>query len=97
MLCVARTWICEKFLITGWRIRNFRVRIRGVDRGNEGFELVLNRIGSNNIKLALRELSHEMMKALEVLRSDAKSKTGITSEGIISAGVFFMNFPLVLG
>ena len=25
VLCVARTWIREKFLITGWRIRNFRV------------------------------------------------------------------------
>jgi hypothetical protein len=63
VLCVARTWICEKFLITGGRIRNLRAWIRGLDCGEEGFELVLDRIGFNNVKLALRELSHEMMKA----------------------------------
>ena len=62
VLYIARTWISEKFLITGLRIRKFRVRIRGIDCGEEGVELVLDRIDSNNMKLALRELSHEMMK-----------------------------------
>lgn len=54
MLYVARTWICKKFLIIGQRIRNLRVRIRGLDYGEESFELVLDRIAINNGKLVLR-------------------------------------------
>lgn len=68
--CDAHTCISEKILVTGLRIRKFRVRIRGIDCGEEGVELVLDRMDSNHIKLALRELSHEIMKALKVVRSD---------------------------
>lgn len=56
--------MCEKLLITGRRIRNLRVRKRGLDCGEEGFELVLDRICFNDVKLALGELSHEMINAL---------------------------------
>jgi len=38
--------------------------IRRLDCGKEGFQLVLKRIGFSNVKLALRELSYAMMKAL---------------------------------
>ncbi len=61
LFCFARTWIREKFLITVWRTRNLRVRIGRVDYGEEGFELVTDRVGFNNIKLPLREQGHNNM------------------------------------
>ena len=74
-MCVIHIKISKKYFKIDLQIRNFRVRTKKINYKKKNIKLAFDKIDPLNIKLAFKELNHEIMKDLKLMQSDAKSKT----------------------